>query len=170
MNGQHTEFNRLLGLGNELLRARQSLTNSPLRVPQATLDNKQTDAIEKSRRELELSRRKGEERERLRLSYSADDLGFASNDPRYQTSRQELINNGLEEWRNNQANKPQKKGPKSDAEKAVDTYDRLIKQQKEQIALESQNTELAKIKYQVSQGSLLLSPKRKNKPCCRMQR
>ncbi|MFI3665953.1 phage tail tape measure protein [Citrobacter braakii] len=154
MNGQHTEFNRLLGLGNELLRARQSLTNSPLRVPQATLDNKQTDAIEKSRRELELSRRKGEERERLRLSYSADDLGFASNDPRYQTSRQELINNGLEEWRNNQANKPQKKGPKSDAEKAVDTYDRLIKQQKEQIALESQNTELAKIKYQVSQGEL----------------
>ncbi|WP_275223062.1 phage tail tape measure protein [Citrobacter freundii] len=154
MNGQHTEFNRLLGLGNELLRARQGLTNSPLRIPQATLDNKQTDALEKSRRELELSRRKGEERERLRLSYSADDLGFASNDPRYQTSRQELINNGLEEWRNNQANKPQKKGPKSDAEKAVDTYDRLIKQQKEQIALESQNTELAKVKYQVSQGEL----------------
>ncbi|SUX81658.1 Phage-related minor tail protein [Citrobacter youngae] len=154
MNGQHTEFNRLLGLGNALLMSRQGLVNSPLRSPQADLNTKQVDAIEKSRRELELSRRKGEERERLRLSYSADDLGFASNDPRYQTSRQELINNGLEEWRNNQANKPQKKGPKSDAEKAVDTYDRLIKQQKEQIALESQNTELAKIKYQVSQGEL----------------
>lgn len=154
MNGQHTEFNRLLGLGNALLMSRQGLVNSPLRSPQADLNTKQVDAIEKSRRELELSRRKGEERERLRLSYSADDLGFASNDPRYQTSRQELINNGLEEWRNNQANKPQKKGPKSDAEKAVDTYDRLIKQQKEQIALESQNTELAKVKYQVSQGEL----------------
>lgn len=154
MNGQHTEFNRLLGLGNSLLMSRQGLVNSPLRSPQADLNTKQVDAIEKSRRELELSRRKGEERERLRLSYSADDLGFASNDPRYQTSRQELINNGLEEWRNNQANKPQKKGPKSDAEKAVDTYDRLIKQQKEQIALESQNTELAKVKYQVSQGEL----------------
>ncbi|HCQ6954747.1 phage tail tape measure protein [Citrobacter sp. Cpo142] len=154
MNGQHTEFNRLLGLGNSLLMSRQGLVNSPLRSPQADLNTKQVDAIEKSRRELELSRRKGEERERLRLSYSADDLGFASNDPRYQTSRQELINNGLEEWRNNQTNKPQKKGPKSDAEKAVDTYDRLIKQQKEQIALESQNTELAKVKYQVSQGEL----------------
>ncbi|MDN4371508.1 phage tail tape measure protein [Citrobacter portucalensis] len=154
MNGQHTEFNRLLGLGNALLMSRQGLVNSPLRSPQADLNTKQVDAIEKSRRELELSRRKGEERERLRLSYSADDLGFASNDPRYQTSRQELINNGLEEWRNNQANKPQKKGPKSDEEKAVDTYDRLIKQQKEQIALESQNTELAKVKYQVSQGEL----------------
>ncbi|PVJ54654.1 phage tail tape measure protein, partial [Salmonella enterica subsp. enterica serovar Senftenberg] len=132
MNGQHTEFNRLLGLGNELLRARQGLTNSPLRIPQATLDNKQTDALEKSRRELELSRRKGEERERLRLSYYADDLGFASNDPRYQTSRQELINNGLEEWRNNQANKPKAKGGKTEAEKTADTYDKLIKQPKEQ--------------------------------------
>ncbi|HBH7042050.1 TPA: phage tail tape measure protein [Citrobacter freundii] len=154
MNGQHTEFNRLLGLGNSLLMSRQGLVNSPLRSPQADLNTKQVDAIEKSRRELELSRRKGEERERLRLSYSADDLGFASNDPRYQTSRQELINNGLEEWRNNQANKPKAKGGKTEAEKTADTYDKLIKQQKEQIALAGQNTELAKLKYQVSQGEL----------------
>ncbi|EBR3160436.1 phage tail tape measure protein [Salmonella enterica] len=154
MNGQHTEFNRLLGLGNALLMSRQGLVNSPLRSPQADLNTKQVDAIEKSRRELELSRRKGEERERLRLSYYADDLGFASNDPRYQTSRQELINNGLEEWRNNQANKPKAKGGKTEAEKTVDTYDKLIKQQKEQIALAGQNSELAKLKYQVSQGEL----------------
>lgn len=154
MNGQHTEFNRLLGLGNALLMSRQGLVNSPLRSPQADLNTKQVDAIEKSRRELELSRRKGEERERLRLSYSADDLGFASNDPRYQTSRQELINNGLEGWRNNQANKPKAKGGKTEAEKTADTYDKLIKQQKEQIALAGQNTELAKLKYQVSQGEL----------------
>lgn len=154
MNGQHTEFNRLLGLGNALLMSRQGLVNSPLRPPQADLNTKQVDAIEKSRRELELSRRKGEERERLRLSYSADDLGFASNDPRYQTSRQELINNGLEEWRNNQANKPKAKGGKTEAEKTADTYDKLIKQQKEQIALAGQNTELAKLKYQVSLGEL----------------
>lgn len=154
MNGQHTEFNRLLGLGNALLMSRQGLVNSPLRSPQAELNTKQVDAIEKSRRELELSRRKGEERERLRLSYSADDLGFASNDPRYQTSRQELINNGLEEWRNNQANKPKAKGGKTEAEKTADTYDKLITQQKEQIALAGQNTELAKLKYQVSQGEL----------------
>ncbi|HIC8437950.1 TPA: phage tail tape measure protein, partial [Citrobacter braakii] len=75
-------------------------------------------------------------------------------DPRYQTSRQELINNGLEEWRNNQANKPKAKGGKTEAEKTADTYDKLIKQQKEQIALAGQNTELAKLKYQVSQGEL----------------
>ncbi|WP_313626222.1 phage tail tape measure protein [Kosakonia sp.] len=153
MNGQHTEFNRLLGLGNQLLMARQGMTVTPLRVPQATATQKQIDALEKSRRELALSRLKGEAKERTRLGYTADDLGLTA-DPQFQTNRAEFINNGLEEWRNNEANKKKPKGPKTDEEKAVDTYDRLIKQQKEQIALEGQNTELAKVKYQVSQGEL----------------
>ncbi|EPB9485494.1 phage tail tape measure protein [Citrobacter farmeri] len=153
MNGQHTEFNRLLGLGNDLLRARQGLANIPLRIPQADLTSKQTDALAKSRRELELSRLQGEAKERARLGYAADDLGL-TNDPQYQTNRQELINNGLAEWRNNQANKPKAKGGKTETEKTADTYDKLIKQQKEQIALAGQNTELAKLKYQVSQGEL----------------
>lgn len=155
MNGQHTEFNRLLGLGNQLLMARQGLANVPLRLPQADLDKKQTDALEKSRRDLKLSRLKGEAKERLRLSYAADDLGLTS-DPQFQTGRQELINNGLAEWRNNEANKPKAKGGKTEGEKTEDVYKRLIKQQKEQIALQGQNTELAKVKYQVSQGNLLL--------------
>ncbi|EPG4346508.1 phage tail tape measure protein, partial [Enterobacter hormaechei] len=153
MNGQHTEFNKLLGLGNQLLMARQGLANVPLRLPQADLDKKQTDAIEKSRRDLELSRLKGEAKERLRLSYAADDLGLTS-DPQFQTGRQELINNGLAEWRNNEANKPKAKGGKTEGEKTEDVYKRLIKQQKEQIALQGQNTELEKVKYQVSQGEL----------------
>ncbi|WP_445446895.1 phage tail tape measure protein [Citrobacter freundii] len=153
MNGQHTEFNRLLGLGNDLLRARQGLANIPLRITQTELTSKQSDALAKSRRELELSRLQGEAKERVRLGYTADDLGL-TNDPQYQTSRQELINNGLAEWRNNQANKPKAKGGKTEAEKTADTYDKLIKQQKEQIALAGQNTELAKLKYQVSQGEL----------------
>ncbi|MBA1413783.1 phage tail tape measure protein, partial [Klebsiella pneumoniae] len=42
----------------------------------------------------------------------------------------------------------------TEAEKTEDTYTRLIKQQREQIALSSQNTELAKMKYQVTQGEL----------------
>ncbi|HEI8943198.1 phage tail tape measure protein [Citrobacter freundii] len=153
MNGQHDEFNRLLGLGNQLLMARQGLANVPLRLPQADLDKKQTDALEKSRRDLELSRLKGEAKERLRLSYAADDLGLTS-DPQFQTGRQELINNGLAEWRNNEANKPKTKGGKTEGEKTEDVYKRLITQQQEQIALSGQNTELAKTKYQVTQGEL----------------
>jgi len=155
MNGQHTEFNKLLGLGNQLLMARQGLANVPLRLPQADLDKKQTDALEKSRRDLELSRLKGEAKERLRLSYAADDLGLTS-DPQFQTGRQELINNGLAEWRNNEANKPKAKGGKTEGEKTEDVYKRLITQQQEQIALSGQNTELAKTKYQVTQGELVV--------------
>ncbi|WP_336340283.1 phage tail tape measure protein [Enterobacter cloacae] len=153
MNGQHDELNRLLGLGNQLLMARQGLANVPLRLPQTDLDKKQTDALEKSRRDLELSRLKGEAKERLRLSYAADDLGLTS-EPQFQTARQELINNGLMEWKNNETNKPRAKGGKTEGEKTEDVYKRLIKQQKEQIALQGQNTELAKLKYQVSQGEL----------------
>ncbi|EJZ0014657.1 phage tail tape measure protein [Escherichia coli] len=151
MNGQHTEFNRLLGLGNELLQQRQGLVNVPLRLPQATLDDKQQTALNNSKRELALSRLKGEARERARQGYAADDLGFVGE--AYQTARQNYINNSLDAWRNNQANKP-KAHKKTEAEKTEDIYKRLIKQQKEQIALAGQNTELAKMKYQVSQGEL----------------
>ncbi|STI67807.1 tail component of prophage CP-933X [Escherichia coli] len=50
--------------------------NVPLRLPQATLDDKQQSALTKTERELALSRLKGEEKERVRLGYAADDLGF----------------------------------------------------------------------------------------------
>lgn len=153
MNGQHTEFNRLLGLGNQLLMARQGLANVPLRLPQADLDKKQTDALEKSRRDLELSRRKGEAKERLRLSYAADDLGLTS-DPQFQTGRQEFINNGLAEWRNNEANKPKAKGGKTEGEKTEDVYKRLIKQQKSRLPCKARilnwrrlNTRLARANW-----------------------
>lgn len=152
MNGQHTEFNRLLGLGNELLQQRQGLVNVPLRLPQATLDDKQQSALTKTERELALSRLKGEEKERVRLGYAADDLGFVG-DP-YQEARQRYISNALEAWRNNEANKPKSRGGKSETEKAEDSFSRLLKQQKEQLALVGQNTELAKLKYQTALGEL----------------
>ncbi|MFH2523828.1 phage tail tape measure protein, partial [Klebsiella pneumoniae] len=157
MNGEHTEFNRLLGLGNNLLMARQGLVNAPMRIPQADLTSQQTNALEKSRRDLALSKLKGEAKELARLGFAADDLGLTS-DPQHQTGRQELINNGIAEWRNNESNKPARKAPKSEelkaAEKTENVYKRLIKQQEEQITLGSQNTELAKVKYQVTQGEL----------------
>ena len=153
MNGKYTEFNRLLGLGNDLLMARQGLVNAPMRIPQASLDQKQTDALAKSRQDLELSKLKGEARERARLGYAADDLGLTV-EPQFQTNRLAFINQGIEKWRNDEANKPKPKGPKSEEEKAEDVFKRINKQQREQIALTGQNTELAKIKYQISEGEL----------------
>lgn len=157
MNGQHTEFNRLLGLGNNLLMARQGLVNTPMRIPQADLTSQQTNALEKSRQDLELSKLKGEARERARLGYAADELGL-KDEPQFKTNRDLYVNQGLAKWQNDEANKPVRKGPKSEevkaAEKTEDVYKRLFKQQQEQISLGSQNTELAKVKYQVTQGEL----------------
>ncbi|MEB1078723.1 phage tail tape measure protein [Citrobacter portucalensis] len=157
MNGQHTEFNRLLGLGNSLLIARQGLAAAPMRMPQAEISGKQADALEKARQDLELSKLKGEARERARLGFSADALGL-TNDPEFQTARQNYIGTSLEAWRNNEASKPQKKTPKSDeqktSEKLEESYKRLISQQQEQIALSGQSTDLAKTKYQVTRGEL----------------
>ncbi|MCQ3965535.1 phage tail tape measure protein [Klebsiella pneumoniae] len=157
MNGQHTEFNRLLGLGNNLLMARQGLVNAPMRMPQADLTSQQANALEKSRQDLELSKLKGEARERARLGYAADELGL-KDEPQFKTNRDLFINQGLAKWQNDESNKPTRKAPKSEevkaAEKTEDVYKRLIKQQQEQIALGSQNTELAKMKYQVTQGEL----------------
>ncbi|EFF6778778.1 phage tail tape measure protein [Escherichia coli] len=152
MNVQHTEFNRLLGLGNELLQQRQGLASVPLRLPQATLDDKQQSALNNTERQLALSRLKGEEKERARLGYAADDLGLVGD--MYQEARQRYIRNSMEAWRNNEANKPKSRGGKSETEKAEDSFSRLLKQQKEQLGLAGKNTELAKLKYQTSQGEL----------------
>ncbi|WP_137928797.1 phage tail tape measure protein [Klebsiella variicola] len=157
MTGKYSEVNRLLGLGNQLLMERQGLVNVPMRIPQADLTSQQTDALEKSRQDLELSKLKGEARERARLGYAADELGL-KDEPQYKTNRDLYINQGLAKWQNDESNKPTRKAPKSEevksAEKTEDVYKRLIKQQQEQITLGSQNTELAKVKYQVTQGEL----------------
>ena len=157
MTGKYSEVNRLLGLGNQLLMERQGLVNVPMRMPQADLTSQQANALEKSRQDLELSKLKGEARERARLGYAADELGL-KDEPQFKTNRDLYINQGLEKWRNDESNKPTRKAPKSEevkaAEKTEDVYKRLIKQQQEQIALGSQNTELAKMKYQVTQGEL----------------
>ncbi|HIF6269530.1 TPA: phage tail tape measure protein [Raoultella ornithinolytica] len=153
MTGKYSEVNRLLGLGNQLLMERQGLVNVPMRMPQADLTSQQTNALEKSRQDLELSKLKGEAKERARLGYAADELGL-KDEPQFKTNRDLYVNQGLAKWQNDEDNKPVRKGPKSEEEKTEDVYKRLIKQQQEQISLGSQNTELAKVKYQITQGEL----------------
>ncbi|WP_425357468.1 phage tail tape measure protein, partial [Escherichia coli] len=57
--------------------------------PGCLLDDKQQSALTKTERELALSRLKGEEKERVRLGYAADDLGFVGDS--YQEARQRYI-------------------------------------------------------------------------------
>ncbi|EAY0723717.1 phage tail tape measure protein [Salmonella enterica] len=114
------------------------------------LDSKQQQAIEKAQRQLELSGLQGFDKARKQAEFDASDLNLPAG------WREKYVSMEVESARQLQAirDSSRNKGGKSEAEKTVDTYDKLIKQQKEQIALAGQNTELAKLKYQVSQGEL----------------
>ncbi|EGW1590528.1 phage tail tape measure protein [Salmonella enterica subsp. enterica serovar Bareilly] len=114
------------------------------------LDSKQQQAMVKAERKAVLDGLQGLEKVRQQATYEADDLNLP---PGW---REKYVSMEVESARKLQAIRDsiRHKGEKSDAEKTVDTYDKLIKQQKEQIALAGQNTELAKLKYQVSQGEL----------------
>lgn len=114
------------------------------------LDTKQEQAMEKAQRQAELAGLQGIERARRQAEFEAADLNLPAG------QYEKYINLAVEGERKLQNLRDNNKKPrgKSDAEKTVDTYDKLIKQQKEQIALAGQNTELAKLKYQVSQGEL----------------
>lgn len=114
------------------------------------LDTKQEQAMEKAQRQAELAGLQGIERARRQAEFEAADLNLPAG------QYEKYINLAVEGERKLQQLRDNNKKPrgKSDTEKTVDTYDKLIKQQKEQIALAGQNTELAKLKYQVSQGEL----------------
>lgn len=133
--------------------SRQSTAVSPPKYAGPVLpalDNKQQQAIDKAQRQLELSGLKGLDKTRRQAEFDASDLNLPAG------WREKYVSMKVESARQLQAirDSSRHKGGKSEAEKTADTYDKLIKQQKEQIALAGQNTELAKLKYQVSQGEL----------------
>lgn len=133
--------------------SRQSTAVSPPKYAGPVLpalDNKQQQAIDKAQRQLELSGLKGLDKTRKQAEFDASDLNLPAG------WREKYISMEVESARQLQAirDSSRHKGGKSEAEKTAETYDKLIKQQKEQIALAGQNTELAKLKYQVSQGEL----------------
>ncbi|MEN4395789.1 phage tail tape measure protein [Enterobacter cloacae] len=133
--------------------SRQSTAVSPPKYAGPVLpalDNKQQQAIDKAQRQLELSGLKGLDRARKQAEFDASDLNLPAG------WREKYVSMEVESARQSQAirDSSRHRGGKSEAEKTADIYDKLIKQQKEQIALAGQNTELAKLKYQVSQGEL----------------
>ncbi|HKN05528.1 MAG TPA: phage tail tape measure protein [Buttiauxella sp.] len=155
MNGQYSQFNSLMSLGNDLLRQRQGIgnTSAPMRIPSATLDDKQAAALKQSAEDAELSKLKGRDRAKRQAELGADKLGFSST-PEYSEWRTKYVSDELVKYDNDQANKPEKKGPKTDGQKAEDSYKRIVEQQQQQIALEGKTTELAKISWETKEGEL----------------
>ncbi|WP_425032018.1 phage tail tape measure protein [Pantoea brenneri] len=113
MNGQHTEFNRLLSLGNQLLTARTSLANAPFRIPAAQLTTKQSDLLQKSERESELAGLSGAAKVRRQAQFNADDAGLTDT-PEFTENRNKFIKNSVDAWQKQEnLNKSLKSGKKA---------------------------------------------------------
>ena len=112
--------------------SRQSTAVSPPKYAGPVLpalDNKQQQAIDKAQRQLELSGLKGLDKTRKQAEFDASDLNLPAG------WREKYVSMEVESARQLQAirDSSRHKGGKSEAEKTADAYDKLIKQQKEQI-------------------------------------
>ncbi|WP_455852687.1 phage tail tape measure protein [Pantoea endophytica] len=132
MNGQHTEFNRLLALGNGLLATRTNLAAAPFRIQSAQLTTQQSDLLKKSGRDNELAGLSGASRVRRQAEYSADDAGLA-NTPEFTEARQKFISNTVQAWQKQEdLNKSLSEGKKAVSEQGKE--ERAAAQQSENYA------------------------------------
>ncbi|PHM45874.1 tail component [Xenorhabdus mauleonii] len=98
MNAAHSEFNRLMSVGNSLLEGRQQHVQIPLMLPQAPLDDKQRDFLNKSERDRVLSSLQGEDKIRKQAEFAAEDQGL--NTLEHQSNYQKYLNNVVATYRN----------------------------------------------------------------------
>ncbi|MCO6012037.1 phage tail tape measure protein [Enterobacter hormaechei] len=126
---------------------------------QPEINNSAYDKFIKQQNEsIALSQREGVERAKLKALQDAIRQGAIRTDnsgavlPGQEKQIAAIQSNAATDF--NLLESQKKPRGKTDEQKTEDVYTRLIKQQKEQIALAGQNTELAKVKFQVSQGEL----------------
>ncbi|MFP9227615.1 phage tail tape measure protein [Pectobacterium cacticida] len=117
-----------------------------------------TKYIKQQQESLELLRKEGIERAKLKAIQDATKSGAlkvdaAGNISSGQDSQIEKIQaNAVEEYNLQQAERDKNK--KSSLQKTEDAYKRINEQLREQLALDGQSSELAKMKYRTSQGDL----------------
>ncbi|EKP4474653.1 phage tail tape measure protein [Cronobacter dublinensis] len=75
MNGQHTELNRLLSLGNQLLTSRSSLVNVPFAIPQAPVSDKDQETLLRKQQQAELAGLTGLARVRRQAEIELQNMG-----------------------------------------------------------------------------------------------
>ncbi|ELM8254888.1 phage tail tape measure protein [Escherichia coli] len=126
---------------------------------QPEINNSAYDKFIKQQKEsIALSQREGVERAKLKALQDAIRQGAIRTDnsgavlPGQEKQIAAIQSNAATDF--NLLESQKKPRGKTDEQKTEDVYTRLIKQQKEQISLLGQNTELAKVKFQVSQGEL----------------
>ncbi|ECW4902984.1 phage tail tape measure protein [Salmonella enterica subsp. enterica serovar Senftenberg] len=124
---------------------------------QPEINNSAYDKFIKQQKEsIALSQREGVERAKLKALQDAIRQGAIRTDnsgavlPGQEKQIAAIQSNAATDF--NLLESQKKPRGKTAEQKTEDVYTRLIRQQKEQIALAGQNTELAKAKYQISQG------------------
>lgn len=75
MNGEHSEFNRLLSLGNTLLSARNGLVQVPMALPQASVSDKDAKALLNKQRQAELAGLTGIDKVNRQVDFDLQDMG-----------------------------------------------------------------------------------------------
>ncbi|RBP57324.1 tape measure protein [Brenneria salicis] len=117
-----------------------------------------TKYIKQQQESLDLLRREGIERAKLKAIQDATKSGALKVDaagniaPGQDSQIEKIQANAVEEYNLQQAEKDKNK--RSSLQKTEDTYKRINEQMKEQVALDGQSSELAKMKYRTSQGDL----------------
>lgn len=152
MNAEQTKFNQIMNIGNSVLATRQALVNIPMRIPNATLTDKQQALIDNSERNKILSSLTGEARIIKQAEFSADDEGL-TNTPEHAENRQKYINNQVVAYRNQQKineSLQTGKATQSAYEKAQKEAERTAEQYERKIADLSVATEVQKVR--ASQG------------------
>ncbi len=135
------------------------MNRSAPKSPTQEIENEAyTKYIQQQKESLELLRKEGVERAKLKALQDATKSGAIKTDvsgnilPGQENQISQIQTNAASEYGLQQAEKDKNK--KSDAQKVEESYKNITKQQREQIALSGQTTELAKMKYQVVQGEL----------------
>jgi phage-related minor tail protein len=75
MTGAHSEFNRLMSLGNTLLSARNGLVKVPMALPQASVSDKDAKALLNKQRQAELAGLTGIAKVNRQVDFDLQDMG-----------------------------------------------------------------------------------------------
>ncbi|WP_340618467.1 phage tail tape measure protein [Xenorhabdus entomophaga] len=153
MNGEYSEFNRLMKEGNRLLSEREiANVATPLQIPQATLDDKQQAFLKRSERDRELSTLQGEDRIRRQAEFAAEDQDL--NKPEHQVNYQRYINNTVASYQNGEkAKEAQAAASKAASEAAKAAREAASAQENYRNKVADLNTQLATEAIRYKEGN-----------------
>ncbi|WP_108701695.1 phage tail tape measure protein [Phytobacter sp. SCO41] len=129
MNGEHSEFNRLLSLGNTLLSARNGLVQVPLALPQAPVSDKDAKALLNKQRQAELAGLTGIAKVNRQVDFDLQDMGKTG--PNNSTFASQYRAAAEKDYNNAQSVAAAQKA-KADATREAEKADRAAASQAEQ--------------------------------------